>query len=286
MNRSLIFKLVVIGLVVWLSFVPAAMGAAPRPQSNPPYHTVQPGENLYRISLRYGVTVRALMQANGITNPDRIYVGQRLTIPAGELPPSPPPGPETPETQSGARVHIVQAGENLYRIGLRYGVSAQSLAWANGLTNVNMVYVGQRLVIPAAGSTPPPATPRPAPAAPPAASGKQIVVVLSEQRVYAYENSVLVRTTLASTGLPAYPTVVGTFSIYLKYPSQLMTGPDYYLPNVPYVMYFYKGYSLHGTYWHNNFGRPMSHGCVNLPTSEAAWFYDWAPLGTPVIVRY
>lgn len=49
-----------------------------------------------------------------------------------------------------------------------------------------------------------------------------------------------------------------------------MTGPGYDLPNVPYTMYFYQGYGLHGTYWHNNFGTPMSHGCVNMPTPERA----------------
>lgn len=64
-----------------------------------------------------------------------------------------------------------------------------------------------------------------------------------------------------------------------------MTGPGYRLPHVPYVMYFYKGYALHGTYWHNNFGRPMSHGCVNLPTPIAEQLYHWAEIGTPVVVQ-
>jgi lipoprotein-anchoring transpeptidase ErfK/SrfK len=114
---------------------------------------------------------------------------------------------------------------------------------------------------------------------------KKIVVRLNQQRVYAYENGQLVRTVLASTGLPATPTVQGTYRIYIKREAQTMTGPGYYLPDVPYVMYFYQGYGLHGTYWHDNFGRPMSHGCVNLPTPEAKWFYEWAEIGTPVVVR-
>jgi lipoprotein-anchoring transpeptidase ErfK/SrfK len=50
-------------------------------------------------------------------------------------------------------------------------------------------------------------------------------------------------------------------------------------------MYFYQGYALHGTYWHNNFGTPMSHGCVNMPTPEAEWAFNWASIGTPVIVQ-
>ena len=76
----------------------------------------------------------------------------------------------------------------------------------------------------------------------------------------------------------------GTYHIYARYVSARMRGPGYDLPNVPYVMYFYQGYGLHGTYWHNNFGHPMSHGCVNMPTSEAEWAFNWSTFGTPVIV--
>lgn len=57
------------------------------------------------------------------------------------------------------------------------------------------------------------------------------------------------------------------------------------MPNVPYTMYYYKGYAVHGAYWHNNFGHPMSHGCVNLRPSDAKWFYNFAPVGTPVVVH-
>ena len=65
-----------------------------------------------------------------------------------------------------------------------------------------------------------------------------------------------------------------------------MSGPGYYLPNVEWVMYFYQGYGLHGTYWHSNFGQPMSHGCVNLTNDDARWFYEFASLGTPVHVKW
>jgi len=120
----------------------------------------------------------------------------------------------------------------------------------------------------------------------PGGDGRRFVVDLSEQMLYAYEGDTMVRSTLVSTGLPQWPTVTGTYYIYLKYRSQRMRGPGYDLPNVPYVMYFYKGYGLHGTYWHNNFGSPMSHGCVNMPTSEAEWAFNWASIGTPVTVQY
>lgn len=113
-----------------------------------------------------------------------------------------------------------------------------------------------------------------------------IEVNLSEQRVYAWEGDVLMNSFLVSTGTWATPTVTGTFKIWHKTPLQAMSGPGYYLPDVPYVMYFYKDYGIHGTYWHNNFGTPMSHGCVNLTIPDSEWLYSWASYGTTVKVHY
>ena len=113
-----------------------------------------------------------------------------------------------------------------------------------------------------------------------------IDVNLSEQRVYAYEGDVIVNSFIVSTGTARTPTVTGKFKIWIKLKSTTMSGPGYHLTNVPYAMYFYKGYGLHGTYWHNNFGTPMSHGCVNLTTPDAGWLYNWAFEGTVVNVHY
>jgi hypothetical protein len=110
-------------------------------------------------------------------------------------------------------------------------------------------------------------------------------VDLSEQRLRAYEGNTIVRTTLVSTGTAEHPTPTGQFRIYIKLRYDDMSGPGYYLPDVPFVMYFYQGYAIHGTYWHSNFGYPMSHGCVNLATAEAEWAYNWAPLGTLVNIH-
>ena len=143
---------------------------------------------------------------------------------------------------------------------------------------------------------PPTATPEPAwPTAtseplisnPTSSSGERwIDVDLSQQRLVAYEGDTPVYWVTVSTGLPGTPTVTGQYRVYVKYPAQTMTGPGYYLPDVPYVMYFYLGYGIHGTYWHNNFGQPMSHGCVNTPTPDAQWLYNWADVGTLVNVHY
>ena len=112
-----------------------------------------------------------------------------------------------------------------------------------------------------------------------------IDVNLTQQRAYAYEGSYLVTSFIVSTGTWQYPTVTGQYRIYVKYRFADMAGPGYYLPNVPYVMYFYKGYGLHGTYWHNNFGTPMSHGCVNFTTEDAGWLFKFASVGTVVHVH-
>ena len=113
-----------------------------------------------------------------------------------------------------------------------------------------------------------------------------IDVNLSEQRVYVYEGDVVVNSFLVSTGLPETPTVTGQYRIRIKVRMQDMSGPGYYLRDVPYVMYFYDEYGFHGTYWHNNFGSPMSRGCVNLTIDDAAWLYNWASIGTLVNVHY
>ena len=117
-------------------------------------------------------------------------------------------------------------------------------------------------------------------------SGRWIDIDLTNQQLYAYEGDELVNAFIVSTGTYEHPTVTGQYSIYVKYDYDDMTGPGYYLPDVPYTMYFYKGYGIHGTYWHSNFGTPMSHGCVNMRTSDAAWLYSWASIGTLVNIHY
>ncbi len=182
---------------------------------------------------------------------------------------------------SGGTVHIVRRGETLTQIARRYGVSMRALAAANGISNVNRIYVGQRLVIPTAGGQ--------APTSPsvsaPAGARRWIEIDLSQQRLIAHEGHRVVLNVAVSTGLRRTPTPVGTFRIRSKVRSQTMSGPGYRLPNVQWVMYFVGNYAIHGTYWHNNFGRPMSHGCVNLRNADARFLYEWADYGTPVVIH-
>jgi LysM repeat protein len=271
---------------------------------NPITVTILPGETLRQIAERHGMTLEQIMQINQITNPDLIIRGQQLTVwetSASSAPVEVPEAtvsvdapieavaaPAEPAAQPETTTYVVQRGDQLSRIAQRFGVPWSTIAGMNGIANPNQIFAGQELTIPvidsntgqpssnAAGQVP----------APTITTGKQIVVDLSDQMTYAFDNGQLVRSVLSSTGLPATPTVLGDYRVYVKYNAQTMSGPGYYLPDVPYVMYFYQGYALHGTYWHNNFGNPMSHGCVNLPTPEAEWFYNFAEVGTPVHVQW
>jgi lipoprotein-anchoring transpeptidase ErfK/SrfK len=112
-----------------------------------------------------------------------------------------------------------------------------------------------------------------------------IDVDLTYQTLTAYENGKPVHSTLVSTGLPQTPTPTGQFRIWIKLRYDDMQGVGYYIKDVPFVMYFYQGYGLHGVTWHGNFGHPMSHGCVNLPTAEAEWLFNFADVGTLVNIH-
>ncbi|MEK7526622.1 MAG: L,D-transpeptidase [Patescibacteria group bacterium] len=127
---------------------------------------------------------------------------------------------------------------------------------------------------------------------------KWIEVDLSEQKLRAWDGGSLFLETLVSTGLPYFPTPQGEFRIWYKIRYTRMRGGEgryaYNLPNVPYVMFFengsvpgYRGYGLHGTYWHSDFGTVHSHGCVNLPTPIAERLYYWTTpvLGSSNVVR-
>ena len=240
-------------------------------------HVVRRGETLSAIAWRYGTTVSAIASANGIRNPSFIWVGQRLTIPGGGGGSSRGGG----STPSGG-VHVVRRGETLYAIALRYGTTVSAIASANGLRNASLIYVGQRLRIPTGGGS----SSSSGGATSTGGGGRWIDIDLSSQTLRAMAGNSVVRSMIVSTGIARYPTPPGRFRVYSKYPSVTMSGPGYYLPGVPHTMFFYRGYAIHGTYWHNNFGTPMSHGCVNLTRGDAAWLYGWAPVGTSVVIHW
>lgn len=116
---------------------------------------------------------------------------------------------------------------------------------------------------------------------------KHIYINLEKQQLSAFEGTNQVMQTFISSG-KWNPTPVGNFHVWTKLRATRMAGGEgadaYDLPNVPYVMYFYSDYGLHGAYWHNNFGHKMSHGCVNMRIVDARDLFNWAEIGTPVSV--
>src|SRR6266550_592691 len=116
--------------------------------------------------------------------------------------------------------------------------------------------------------------------------GKWIEVDISKQRATLYIGDTVVQSFLISSGRAGTPTRLGTFRVWSKAPVQTMTGTiagDYfYIPNIKWVSYFDGGEAFHGTYWHHNFGHPMSHGCINMTEDAAKILYDFAPVGTKV----
>lgn len=192
--------------------------------------------------------------------------------------------------------YIVAPGDTLAEIASRCGTTIGFILLVNPqIENPNLIYPGQEFKLPDADEVAALNGPADAPyeTIPSAVAEKVALnagehwvdVDISQQKVFAYAGEELVRTFTVSTGTWRHPTVTGQFAVYLKLRQDDMDGPGYDLEDVPNTMYFHKGYALHGTYWHDNFGVPMSHGCVNMTIEDSAWMFDFASEGTLVNVH-
>lgn len=247
------------------------------------YYTVQRGDTLSIVAAVNGMSTYDLLRLNGLSNENFIWVGQRLRVSA-RVEPSQNDWQQQPQPELAGNIYVVQVGDTLSNIAQRNGTTVQALLAANGLPNANFVWVGQRLRI-----TPGVEGVAENPlgvAGAPTGGNRWIDVNLSNQMLTAWQGDQVVMQTNVSSGVAVFPTVTGRFTIGNKYTSQRMTGPGYDIPDVPWVMYFYSGYAIHGAYWHNNFGVPMSHGCVNMRVGESQMLFNWAPAGTEVYVHY
>ncbi|MCY7390690.1 MAG: L,D-transpeptidase [Leptolyngbyaceae cyanobacterium CAN_BIN12] len=112
-----------------------------------------------------------------------------------------------------------------------------------------------------------------------------IEIDLSKQRLIAWKGNRPIYAVIISTGKSSTPTPTGIFSIQTRYRTTRMSGDGYDVPDVPYAMFYDRGYAIHGADWHNSFGTPVSHGCTNVAVNHARWLYNWASVGTPVVVR-
>jgi len=153
--------IVVVALLALFFAITSSVFAQPNPGETT--HVVQRGENLYRISLRYGVTMAAIAQRNNIANYNLIFTGQTLYIPAGgTVPPPPTPKPGSTAVPPTTGTYTVVRGDTLGAIARKFNTTIQALATLNKISNPNLIYAGQVLQIPGGGgTTPPPATPVP-----------------------------------------------------------------------------------------------------------------------------
>lgn len=244
------------------------------------YVTVGVGDSLSLIAALHGMTTHELMTLNGLTNPDHVWIGQQLRVlgSSGSSTVYETRNPGTAMVSDGS-TYVVQRGETLTQIARRYDLSVQQLMGINGLSNPNHVYVGQALQVVAGNPS------RIDLNYAPVAGSKRIEVNLATQTLTAWYGDTVVLNTTISSGTEYAPTVTGRYHIGSKFAMQRMVGPGYDIPDVPWVMYFWDGYAFHGAYWHNNFGVPMSHGCIHLRPSEAEALYNWADFGTEVYVH-
>ena len=267
----------------------ASDGAAPAllPDEETRVYVAQPGDTLAAVAVKFKTTTARLTELNQIAPSTTLHVGQPLRVPYAEgISFEVFQGDDIP-TPGRYVVHVLQPGESAASVADAYGTSLRRTLQLNKIADPSLLKPGMKLIIP-----PPsfaelfadlPLGPDDYPIYPVIpTTGKWISVDLDHQRTFAWEGDKLVKSFLISSGKARTPTVTGVFRIWGKIAAQRMEGGsraagDYYnLANVQWVQYFYQDYSFHGTYWHNNFGTPMSHGCVNMRNEDAKWLYDWA----------
>jgi LysM repeat protein len=296
-------------------------------------YTVNPGDTLAKIAAVHGASIATLMQANGIQNPDLISTGQRLIIPgasaalastapvaasgspaavtaASPAPltaasaalveaPAANPSASAAEVNPAGGIYIVKSGDTLAKIAAATGTTVSALMQANGINNANLVYTGQRLVIPGKGA----AQAKPAPAAGPAsapavaapAGGTGLVTSVSKQRCYLFQGGSLTDTWPCSTGRSGWGTAIGNFKIQSKLPRAYGSRWGFWMPY--WLGIYWAGGSENGIHglpisaktgykdWGNKIGTPISFGCIVLQDAAAKKLYDMAYIGMPVSIR-
>lgn len=226
-------------------------------------HIVRPGDTLSTIAWQHGVTVSELAAWNELSQLNLIFPGQPLSL----FP-----------RQTAVSWHEVLPGETLSLIARRYQVSLPTLQQYNQIDNPHYIQTGQRILVPHI----------------PADRVKKIIVSLQEQRTYLYEGETVVHTFTVSTGRPGQETAVGTYYIQNKLP---MAYASTWGLQMPYWLGIYwAGHLQNGfhalpiqpdgsTLWAGHLGHPISYGCIILNNEDAVTLYEWADVGTQVIIQ-
>lgn len=250
--------------------------------ADPQMHTVQAGETLYGIASRYGTTIDSIVQANGLHTASLIYQGQQLVIPDATTEVSAYQPVSAGESQA---IYVVQPGDTLVGIALRFRTTVRELVQLNRLDQWDLIFAGQRLKLPAAtlGASGEPIPP----------GLKRIEVDVSEQRMRVYEGNRLIWDWPASTGLQGYPTRYGRFQVLDKIPLAYSRPWKLWMPH--WLGIYWAGGSENGIHslpiingqklWAGYLGSRISYGCVVIGTDEGEKLFNWAEIGTTVVIR-
>ena len=245
------------------------------------FHVVQLGETLAQIALVNRTTVYALTNANDISDPDMLYVGQKLLIPG------PPEDGALPDFPSGGTEieYVVQSGDTLGQIAAQYGLTSAVVARANGLSSPNMLEIGMALRIPIDSELPEGAT----------VQASRFVVSISQQKCWLYSGNTILYDWICSTGQWGAGTNTGTFAIQSKLDKAFGSTWNIWMPY--WMGIYWAGATENGIHgipydvdtgwrlWDGYVGTPVTYGCVLLDDENAAILYDMAYIGMPVIIQ-
>ena len=247
-------------------------------------YVAQAGDTLAGVAALFRTSPARIAELNRRAPSTTLRAGEPLRVPVVSVVELSADRSASIPTPGSYVVHVVQPGESLAGIAAAYDTTLRRILEVNDVDTA--VTPGMRILVPPTSyaeifgdATMGPEGYPLYPAVPTAE--KWVSVDLSHQRAYAWEGNKLIKRCAISSGKARTPTVTGVFRIWAKVSSQTMSGGsyatgDYYnLPGVQWVQYFYRDYALHGAYWHNRFGTPTSHGCVNLTNTDAKWLYEW-----------
>ena len=268
---------------------PAPTAAAKPTTGVSVYHVVKLGDTLDKVARAYGTSAAAIIAANGIRNPDLIWVGQKLLISGSKQPGAPAPQPTAkPKPQpapSSQQIYVVQAGDTLGQIAKRYGTTVAAIMAANDLPSANNIGVGQRLIISKGGGSAPVTVVKPT----------KFVVSISQQRCWLYAGESLIAKWVCSTGRRSSPTVPGTYRIQSKLPKAWGSRWGFWMPY--WLGIYWAGGSENGIHglpwnpktgvqvWTGSVGKKITYGCVMLDNVNAKMLYNMAWIGMPVIIK-
>jgi LysM repeat protein len=260
-----------------------APAAAATPAASGGLYAVKRGDTLAGIARSFGVSASSIIQANGIANPNLVYINQNLVIPGGS---SRDGAPASAPLPAGSASYVVQAGDTLAQLARRYDTTVAAIVQANGLASPDLIWLGMRLVMPAAGSNVSPT---------PAGQATRLEVSISQQHCWLYQGDAVIGSWACSTGRAASPTPPGSFHVQSKLPRAYGSAWNIMMPY--WLGIYWAGSTENGIHglpwnattgartWDGLVGTPITYGCVMLNDAAAKLVWDMAYIGMPVIIR-